>query len=227
MKHDPRPIDDLIYTRLDLPQPPEVDAAALSAWAVEASRPIVEASLHKQHMNVDAYPWVSAYVVKNGEFDEKFVERFPEIVEYMKHFPTTRWKGVALLCQRHDNEVFLHTDPDFGIGWRVYLSHGGPRLYVQKFKQRYSERPQTWANGGAEGLAALCHPEKHYMQDSGRFAWALTAIRAAHGVERSDVPFGERITLVLVPELACVDQERNVEMLRRGAEKYADTAIWY
>ncbi len=227
MSQELRPIDDLIYTRLDLPQPPEVDTAALSAWVAEAQRQaIAEDGLYAQNTG-QVYPWVTAYALRRNNFDPSFAERFPEIVEYIKNFPTTRWKGISILCQRSDRDVFLHTDPDYGIGWRVYLSHGGPRLYLKKFKERHTERPQTWSNGGPEGMERMCHPERIYAQDVGRFAWAMSAIRAAHGVERNDGAFGDRITMALVPELDYVDQAANEAMLRRGAEKYADTAIWY
>lgn len=227
MKDTSQPISDLIYTRLDLPQPPEVDTDALMAWVIEVSkRPTDEKITHDSSPGTNTYPWLGACVANHGEFDPEFVRKFPELVEYFKHFPTTRWRNISLVCQRPDMDVFLHTDPGPKIGWRVYLNHSGARLYVQKFLERHEERPQTWVNG-LNGIRAMCHPERIYVEDAGRFAWAISGIRAAHGVERNGPVLGSRMTLVLAPYEQATDQAEVEAMLRRGAQKYADTAIWY
>jgi hypothetical protein len=221
------PIEDLIYTRLDLPQPPEVDTDALMAWALEASgQPTDERQIHDNSPGTGTYPWVGAYVANHGEFNAEFARQFPELVEYFKNFPTKRWRNISLVCQRADMEVFLHTDPGRKIGWRVYLNHSGARFYVQKFLKRHDERPQTWVNG-LDGIKALCHPERIYVEDQGRFAWAISGIRAAHAVERNGPKLGSRMTLVLTPYEQETDSAEVEAMLRRGAEKYADSAIWY
>lgn len=224
------PINDLIYTRLDLPQPPEIDREKLTDWirgnnahALTQSQSLYEEKTDK------SYPWIAANIVQQGEFAPFFVESFPEIVDYLKHFPTTKWRSIVVLSQRQNRECFLHTDPDLGmgIGWRVYLSHRGPRLYIQKFKERLAERPQTWASGGPQAIEELCVPERIYVNDSGRFAWALTSIRAAHAVEQNPEELGSRSVLLLIPEPSCVDYEATEQMLRRSAEKFSDTAIWF
>lgn len=230
MKDTSQPISDLIYTRLDLPQPPEVDRDKLIAWIADhnARAPIQSQTLYEKNAD-ESYPWIAANVVHQGEFNASFAEAFPEIVEYLGHFPTTKWRSIVVLSQRQNREGFLHTDPDLGmgIGWRVYLSHRGPRLYIRKFKERLTERPQTWASGGPKAIEELCVPERIYVNDSGRFAWALTSIRAAHAVERNPEELGSRFVMLLVPETSCVDYKATEEMLRRSAEKYSDTAIWY
>lgn len=231
MNDAPKPLSDLIYTRLDLPQPPEVDREKLTAWinANNAREPIQSQTLYEKNMN-QSYPWIAANIVhQGGDFNPSFAESFPEIVEYLKNFPTTKWRSIVVLSQRQNRQAFLHTDPDMGmgIGWRVYLSHRGPRLYVQKFKERLSERPQTWASGGPGAIEELCVPERIYVNDSGRYAWALTSIRAAHAVEPNPEEIGSRLVMLLAPEPSCVDYEATEKMLRGGAEKYSDTAIWY
>jgi hypothetical protein len=222
------PITDLVYTRLDLPEPPEVDTDALMAWAIETSNRTMtgEKAIHDKSPGTNTYPWVGAYVVDKGRLDLEFERRFPELIEYLKHFPTTHWRNISLVCQRADMDVFLHTDPGLKIGWRVYLNHGGARLYVQKFLERQAERPQTWAKG-LNGIRAMCQPERVYIEDAGRFAWALSSIRAAHGVDRNGPMLGSRMVLVLWPNEDTIDHAEAEAMLRRGAEKYADTAIWY
>lgn len=225
-----RPIEDLIYTRLDLPQPPEVDRDKLIAWIADNnSRAPIQSQVLYEKSTEDSYPWIAANIVNQGEFNLSFMESFPEIVEYLKHFPTTKWRSIVVLSQRQNREGFLHTDPDLGmgIGWRVYLSHRGPRLYIRKFKERLTERPQTWASGGPRAIEELCVPERIYVNDSGRYAWALTSIRAAHAVECNPEELGSRFVMLLVPEPSHVDYAAAEHMLRNGAEKYSDTAIWY
>lgn len=220
-------IADLIYTRLDLPPVPTVDKASLTEWMVSNQRSLMnEKKLHDDGRKAN-YPWRAVHACSENKWDPEFVQRFPDLVMYTQHFPTLRWKRVCVIGQLPDEEVFLHTDPDFGIGWRIYLTHGGPKLYFQKFKERHAERPQTWASGGPSAMSEICKPEKFYVEDSGTYPWALSSIRAAHGVSRNDQNLGDRVTLLLFPEIATVDRLALQSMLEAGASKYADTAIWY
>lgn len=225
-----RPITDLIYTRLDLPQPPEIDCSRFVAWIAEKNaRDTTDGQALYEKSTNKSYPWLAANIIQQGEFDPSFAKSFPEIVEYLTCFPTTKWRSIVVLSQRQNRDGFLHTDPDLemGMGWRIYLSHRGPRLYFQKFKERLAQRPQTWGPGGLKAIEELCTPERIYVNDSGRFAWAVTSIRAAHAVECNPDHLGSRFVLILTPEKSCVDFKATEDMLRNGAEKYSDTAIWY
>lgn len=219
---------DLIYTRLDLPQPPDIDLDALLQWASEPNRQrIDQQGLYEKNKANSEYPWVAVYACYQNRWDADLRERFPEIFDYTKNLPATRWRSVVVLCQRPDRDVFLHTDQDWGIGYRMYLNHGGPRTYVQKFKERHANRPGTWASGGPEGIVAMCEPERHYINDSGRYPWAITAIRAAHGVEKNAAALGSRITVVMVPDPTSIDYSAHQALLLRSADKFRDSAIWY
>ncbi len=221
-------IDDLIYTRLDLPQMPSVDPDALLTWMTSANRQVIaERGLHQANAPAAEYPWRAVYVCHHDAWDASFVSAFPELREYLLHFPTDSWRRVILLAQLPNEQVFLHTDPDFGIGWRLYLNHGGPRLYFQKFKERHDQRPSTWLNGGPVAMESICQPERFYVEDEGRYPWALTSIRAAHGVEPHCAPLGARITMLLFPEPSAIRTADHHSLLRRSADKFSDTAIWF
>lgn len=218
---------DLVYTRLDLPQVPNVDVDQLVSWMQSNSRSVMgEKNLHDSGRAAE-YPWRAVHACSDNVWDEDFLRLFPELVRYTELFPARRWKRVCIIGQLPQSEVFLHTDPDFGVGWRIYLNHGGPRLYFQKFKQPYEERPQTWASGGPDAMAKMCRDDRHYVQDSGAYPWALTSIRAAHGVSRNDSNLGARVTMLLFPELESVDWAASRALLQAGSTKYANTAIWY
>ena len=222
------PITDLIYTRLDLPQMPEVDADAVLAWMNAANRQVIdERRIQQSSQPGKEYPWRAVYVCHHDSWDESFTASFPQLKAYLAHFPTSSWRRVILLAQLPDESVFLHTDPDNDIGWRMYLNHGGPRLYFQKFKERYSERPSTWIGGGPAAMEALCEHERHYVEDCERYPWALTSIRAAHGVEPHYGSLGTRITMLLFPEPSAVDAIKHEHLLRRSATRFEQTAIWF
>lgn len=219
---------DLIYTRLDLPQVPDFSSSELLAWMEASNRKVIEdRATHQRNMPRAEYPWRAIEVCENNRWEPSFVAQFPQIRSYLDHFPATSWRKVVLLAQLPGENVFLHTDPDHGIGWRIYLSHGGPRIYFQKFKDRLSERPQTWQTGGPAAIETLCQPERHYVNDAGSFPWALTSIRAAHGVEPHHSEVGARITMLLFPHADSVDHGRHEELLLRSATVHADSAIWW
>lgn len=223
-----KPYEDLIYTRLDLPQSPTVSTDALTEWLIGQDRiGMIEQQLHAINTQSNAYPWKAIVACKNNQWDKAFAFAFPELVEYTKHFPTTVWRQISIIAQLPDSEVFLHTDPDKGMGWRLYLSHGGPKLYFQKFKKRRDMRPQTWSIGGPEHMQTLCSSERIYVQDEGCYPWALTATRAAHGVSQNPGSLGSRVTMLLFPEPEYVDQLAHTQLLKQSTEKHHQTAIWY
>lgn len=222
------PASDLIYTRLDLPQLPQTDIQALLLWMKDERRKVIDdQGTHQRHMPHQRYPWRAVTVCLDNRWEQSFVAQFPELYSYVGNFPAGAWRKVALLTQLPGEDVFLHTDPDFGIGWRIYLSHGGPRLYFQKFKHRLSERPGTWQTGGPDAIQALCQPERHYVNDVGSYPWALTSVRAAHGVEPLASERRPRITMLLFPDAGTVNHKSHQELLLRSAEIYKDSAIWW
>lgn len=199
----------------------------MTSWAMGSHRSVMgEKQLHDRSKG-GGYPWRAVHACSENEWDEEFAFQFPKLVEYVDNFPTNSWKRICVISQLADSEVFLHTDPDAGVGWRIYLNHGGPRLYFQRFKERHSERPQTWASGGPAAIADLCHGDRVYVDDEGVYPWALTSIRAAHGVERNTAHTGARTTMLLFPHPEAVDHSAHQELLLRSAERYKSTTIWY
>lgn len=219
---------NLIYTKLDMPKLPRIDIKKLMEWIRDNQRfEIKEKRLQQIAQNEKAYPWRAVCAYTANAWDTEFADNFGPLIQYLKNFPTKSWRHVAVLCQLENQDVFLHTDPDYGIGWRIYLNHGGPRLYFQKFKQLRNNRPETWSSGGPQSIENLCESNKIYVNDVGAYPWALTSIRAAHGVEPNNAGFGARITLLLFPDLTTLDLIKHEELLLRSAKKFKSTAIWY
>jgi hypothetical protein len=222
---------DLIFCPLDLPRPPKVAREALVAWvgAARTSTPTNEERLFAHAAASGAYPWNSAYAAYHGEWRHGFESRFPEVSAYLGLFPTRSWTCVNVLIQEPQHDVWLHTDPDPVIGWRVYLGHGGARVFFCPTLERQRARLSTWTAEGRRDWSKFVRTDRklYARLPSSSCAWALNSYRAAHGVETHAGAAGERVTLLLIPDLDRLDLEGYLALLERSVRKYSDYAIWY
>jgi hypothetical protein len=221
---------DLIYCPLDLPTPPAVPRSDLLDWVARArgASKTREERL-SDHAASAAYPWNSAYAARSGRWLEEFDTRFPQLVAYLGLFPTADWSCVNVLVQEPQAEVWLHTDPDPVLGWRVYLGHGGARVYFHPMRERRRERLATWTAQGRRDWSRFVDTSRRLYATvpADSCAWTLNACRAAHGVEAHGGAAGERTTLLLVPEVGAIDLDRYLALLERSVAKYSEHAIWY
>ena len=220
----------LVFTKLDLPPVPRVDLAKVLEWMNAADRKLMRAQIdgYKATFPSGVYPWRPVWAHDGSSWDGEFAAQFPELVEYVKLFPATEWRRVCLLAQLPDQEVFTHTDPDFGLGWRVYLTAGGPHLYFNKFK--------NWAPGDANAQAApptneildRIQPERCYVPvPDAPYPWALTSICAGHSVEKNTGSADARIVILIMPKLERINVAAHQDLLHRSTQKFASEAIWY
>lgn len=220
----------LIFTKLDLPQVPSVDPAKVLAWMQSADRKLMTAQVNGFYdtFKTGEYPWRPVWAHDGTSWDAEFALQFPEIVEYTKLFPATSWRRICLLAQLPDAEVFTHIDPDYGIGWRVYLTAGGPHLYFNKFKDWSPENDDAQAATPTSDILGRILPERLYVPVPEQpYPWALTSICAGHSVEKNTGAADARIVILLMPTLDSIDVAAHHELLRRSTEKYAAEAIWY
>jgi hypothetical protein len=225
---------DLIYCPLDLPAPPQVAREALLDWVSAARRsdPTNEEKLYAGAAGGAAhaaYPWNSAYAAYHGAWRHGFDARFPAVAAYLALFPARAWTCVNVLVQEPQQDVWLHTDPDPVLGWRVYLGHGGARVFFCPALERSRSRLSTWTPQGRRDWSKFVNTdEKLYARlPQSTCAWTLNSYRAAHGVETHHGAAGERVTLLLVPDLERLDMEGYLALLERSVERYRDYAIWY
>jgi len=221
---------DLIFCPLDLPQPPKVAREALVEW-VSAARERSQTNEERLFAGAAAgtYPWSSAYAAYHREWRDGFDARFPEIAAYLGLFPTRAWTCVNVLVQEPQQDVWLHTDPDPVIGWRVYLGHGGARVFFCPTLERQRARLSTWTAEGRRDWSKFVRTDRklYARLPSDSCAWALNSYRAAHGVETHAGAAGERVTLLLIPDLDCLDLDAYLALLEASVGKYRDYAIWY
>jgi hypothetical protein len=221
---------DLIFCPLDLPAPPRVPRQALVDWVSEtrACSTTNEEQIFAKGAS-GSYPWNSAYAAHRGEWRNGFDSRFPEVATYLDLFPTRSWTCVNVLVQEPQQDVWLHTDPDPVLGWRVYLGHGGARVFFCPTFERLRARLSTWTEQGRRDWSKFVRTDRklYARLPSDSCAWALNSYRAAHGVETHAGAAGERVTLLLIPDLDCLDVDAYLALLARSVGKYGDYAIWY
>lgn len=220
---------DLIFCPLDLPAAPEVARDAFVAWVNEAREKSITNEQRLALNGPEAYPWNSAYAAYHGEWRCGFDSRFPEIPAYLALFPTRAWTCVNVLVQEPQNDVWLHTDPDPVLGWRVYLGHGGARLFFCPTVERRNTRLSTWTENGRRDWSKFVRTDErlYARMPADSSAFALTSLRAAHGVETHHGEMGERTTLLLVPDPGHIDINAYLDLLERSVKKYEDYALWY
>jgi hypothetical protein len=220
----------LIFTKLDLPPVPDVDAKKILAWMSAVHRKLMVAQI--QGFNAvypdKVYPWRPVWAHDGTNWDGEFATQFPEIVAYVNLFPATEWRRVCLLAQLPDEEVFPHVDPDLGIGWRVYLTSGGPHLCFNKFKNWCPNQEDAQAAVHTSAIASRIEPERIRVPAPERpYPWALTSVCAGHSVEKNTGTAAARIVVLIMPKKESIDVAAHHALLRRSTEKFAAEAIWY
>lgn len=221
---------DLIFCPLDLPAPPQVPRQALVDWVGHArARSKTDEERHFAGASSDTYPWSSAYAAEYGKWCDGFDSRFPQVAAYLDLFPTASWTRVSVLIQEPQHDVWLHTDPDPVIGWRIYLGHGGARVFFCPTLERHRKRLTTWTEEGRRDWSRWVRTDRklYARLPAGSCSWAMNVYRAAHGVETHRGRAGERVTLVINPDIDKLDIDAYLALLERSVTKYADYAIWY
>lgn len=220
----------LVFTRLDLPQVPKVDTSKVLEWMNSTDRKLMNAQINGYYdtFKDGKYPWRPVWAHDGQNWDSEFASLFPELVEYIKLFPATQWRRVCLLAQLPDQEVFTHIDPDYGIGWRVYLTSGGPHLYFNKFKNWSSASDTAQDATPTSEILNKIQDERFYVPaPTEPYPWALTSICAGHSVEKNTGTADARIVILIMPTLDSIDVSAHHELLKRSTEKFSADVIWY
>lgn len=213
----------LIYTPLDLPEPPTIDIEKFNVWSTESrkldlerenklmaaksgGRYIPASSTGKKILN---YPWEPAHALdpSREDWNFEFDKWFPELVDYINLFPFRKLKSINFIKQKPGVEAFLHTDPDDWLGFRFYLQNNIKRdcLYFRKLKnnyatgKRYSTYEYDKTGTKYRNWEELCEETRLYVDQKNKekYAWALTSAWAAHGIDPI-LENEERITCIIL-----------------------------
>jgi hypothetical protein len=223
--------EDLVFSPLAMPPPPDVDTARLIEWMTWA-----RAEGHKRGLNVPErgyeaatgrpYPWLMANVFypRPSHVEESFEREFPDLLRYAHSFPLKDLKLVVLLAQRGDIDVHLHTDSDGHWGFRFYLANKRQdALYFHMARERAGALPPS-----ASDWATLVELDtRHYARwPEGNRPYCLNSIRAAHAVEANTCRLGERIACLVIPRDG-PDETRLLRLLEESSAAVGSYQIWY
>jgi hypothetical protein len=223
--------EDLVFSPLALPEPPQVDAGELVAWMTWAREEGYKRGLNRSERGYEArtgrqYPWLMAnvYYIERSHVEDSFDRQFPEVMEYARGFPVDELGGIALLAQRGSAEVHLHTDADGYWGFRFYLANKNPgSLYFCMARKRVAELPRA-----AEDWSPLLDVERkhHAPWRDGMQPYCLNSIRAAHAVEANACELGERIAC-LVFSKGKRDERKLLSLLEESTARFRGSQLWY
>lgn len=213
----------LIYTPLDLPNPPTIDYEKFMYWCAKSNKLDLQREQHAMpaksggtYIPASAtgkklldYPWHPAHALDPSSelWLQNFDKEFPDLVEYINLFPLRKLKSINFIRQRPGVEAFLHTDPDDWLGFRFYIKNNCQRdcLYFKKLKpeyangKRYSTYEYSRDQTSYRDWNSICEDKKIYanQKDQAEHAWALTSSWAAHGIDalKDDE---ERITCIIL-----------------------------
>lgn len=173
-----KPYHDIIYTRLDLPEPPNLDEDKFQWWCEKSANflrsltgpqyiksngiEVKYTSAYHDNMNVrkepfpyTMFPAMSRYKsLTDDPWVENFDKLFPDMVEYYNLFPGQKFRSLGFIKQNSNMKVWDHTDNDEWIGFRSYLKNtcSTDNLYFRKFKKEYftGNRYTTYIDTGTE-----------------------------------------------------------------------------
>ncbi len=235
---------DILYTPLDLPEPPQIDTNNLLTW-IDNHRPeqesfrnfLRDAYIADDNSNKFVWPWNMGLAYLNWDdtgpgWLSNFDKHFPELSSYFHtvfDIPIEDLGTIVLLPvkKKHTGMGVLHQDHD-DFGLRVYLEFehiGQNKLLLQKTRVPYESKPK------------LSYPidPKLLQKDiiecktlKSRGCWFINNARAVHGTY-TEVEDSTRIAVIVSgnPRSNTSIANRMTEKIISSAEKYKDYAVFW
>ena len=231
---------NLIFSPLDLPDPPEVDMEEFLKWHADQKAFMLEHNTNriKSSKIYGGYGWIISWAMwwNTYKLDNPWIcdfdKRFPELVEYINLFPFKQLKSISFLNQKGGAEVNPHSDPDRMWGMRFYLKNKTKdALYFSRMKEPNDFRINTMEDENGNPVTEkknhleFCKDEKIYARfPKDECAWMLNSYRAWHGLDKNSSPTGSRITVAIIGEY---DENKLYKLLENSTQKYNNYQIWW
>jgi hypothetical protein len=222
---------DILYTPLDVPEPPEVDIDKLLEWGIQ-SKPKQNYedrydSSEKEGLK-ENYPWDIVYWRHRCEWQNNFDKEFPQLSEYITTafgVDASKIYDVMMLPLRDDftGLGFWHADPDeYGI--RFYLRNKEPDGFML-FKP--TNVPYFWKQAFDENIAKDGFQNKVIPARllKSNQAFYLNNIRAHHTINVQE-KCSRRLTILI----GCVGDIHHMpdglsNLIVNSAQRFPDYAI--
>lgn len=221
--------DDLIFSPLDLPAPPEIDPARFVEWmGTGQDQQQMAPKRAFERVENREYPWLMRTLP--GDLSP-LRDAFPDVHAYLSVFPFQSIRAIVILAQRGYQAVHTHTDSDALCGMRFYLTRKNAEgLHFFRGRDRYDRFDTYQRTPTGELLRAdwdryfrTEEPVYATLPPGGR-VFMLNSARAAHAVASNTCELGERIAVLVQ---GVYDVERRDALIARSVERYGDHAIWF
>ena len=241
--------EHVLYTPLDIPDPPEYDAEKLIHWLntpFERQQIIQNYISNKQwdskHIFGDNYLWDLKYPFfnyfnENFKWDKSFVKEFPQIKEYVldSFYLSEEELGAFVLLPMRKDKVgmgFWHQDIDVtGIRWYLdFESYETDNIMVKSCKERYTPTsPHPFkVPYSEETLKHYFNPEQTCRVMKRNQAFYLNNYSGIHATYTAEESVGKpRIASFIVPNAINTSNylSRIMPLVMRSAEKFKDYAV--
>jgi hypothetical protein len=222
---------DLVFSPLALPVPPALNILRLIEWMTWARGEAHKRGLNKPERGYEEntgrqYPWLMATVsyATPSHVEESFEREFPELRRYADHFPLKQVGLIALIAQRGNADVYLHTDSDGYWGFRFYLATARREsLYfclTRDADQALPSRANNWS-------PFVDLERRHYAKwphDNRPFC--VNSKRAAHAVDANTCALGDRVACLVMPRDS-LDEPRLLALLEESTARFGDHQLWW
>lgn len=238
------PLLNILYTPLDLPEPPPCDPDQIINW-IDSNREELEPykqyaydnELTSEKSPKIKWPWNMGLAYLNWEDQGpgwlcNFDKEFPELSSYMHtvfDIPIQELGTIVILPVKHKHTGFgfMHQDPgDFGI--RIYLEFehiGKNKLFLQKTRVPYLKRPTYEPPIDLK----ILQPELIECKTlTNRGCWFINNTRAFH-CTYTEIEDSTRIAVIVSgnPKTHKNVMNRLTNKIIESAEKYKDYAIYW
>lgn len=228
--------DNILFTPLDVPTPPEVDVEKFLSWVKRVypqpcKQTASDSNSTAERNMIDNYPWDLVFGAFNGQWLDGFEKEFPEVAEYcLSAFGIEQIELLTAVFLPIRTSVtglaFWHHDVD-ETGFRFYLvnekSDVNP-LLLKRDVNPYTRIP---------GMIAPIAEDDPRIQPGAiecklpepRHAFYINNIRAVHSPRVTEPAMRIAGFITVKKHLSNIIRERSKPLLMRSAEKFKDYAI--
>ncbi len=222
-------LDKLIFTPLDLPDPPQVDQQKLIEYCDLWRKQCYFERRYNYLSEINEYPWDHPVQPFRPKVDispeelklrEMFTVEFKELTRYAARAFPFQLGAMTILIQKTDTEVVGHTDGDDEWAFRFYLWNNfqDDALWFRLPKDPNKKIiPNTLTSDYSEygDPYYAKFPKKEYTP------WAFNSYKSIHGVHKGTTENPSRCAVIVRGKM---DQVKMKDLLERSAIKYSDYA---
>lgn len=221
---------DILYTPLDISEPPTVDCTQLVDWICKyQDLQKIENRQDGRDKLKEKYPWNIIYAKNNHAWYKDFDKTFPELAEYCYQafgLDDDQVHSIVILHTKDEfvGQGFWHTDGDeWGLRFYLDTQETGEFLHLRPTKLPYDVRSEKFIlTDTVAKLQDVVYSARLLKPTQGFFINNVRALHAAY----TTTPGAMRIAFHVIPPLPIVQMYDHIkQLIVQSAEKYSDHAI--